>query len=256
MAEAAGRSYPVSYFRRLVTDLMHFSMKVPSVTLERKMDLAPLVEAREASVHRPTWSAIFTKALAMVAVRTPALRTSYLSFPWPRFYEHATNVGTLNVDRTVGDERIVIVAHIDRPEERTLQEIDAIIHDHQEQPVEDLPSYRSADRLSRVPWPLRRLIWWAGLNVLGPTRCRHFGTFNVTSLGAQGAGILRLITLLTTTLHFGILDPAGSLDVRLAFDHRVLDGATAAEVLRDLEQVLLDEILRECMESPKAVLAK
>jgi len=230
---------------------MHFSAKVPSVTIERNMDLARLIAARQANVHEPTWSAIFTKALALVAVRTPALRTSYLSFPWPRFYEHATNVGTLNVDRYVGDERVVIIAHIDSPEKCTLQEIDAIIQNHQEEPVENLPSYRSALRMSRLPWPLRRLIWWAGLNFFGPTRCQHFGTFNVTSLGCQGSGILHLITLLTSTLHFGMLDPAGSLEVRLSFDHRVLDGATAAEVLQNLEQVLLEDIFLECTESAR-----
>jgi hypothetical protein len=35
------------------------------------------------------------------------------------------------------------------------------------------------------------------------------------------------------------------LDVRLAFDHRVLDGALAAEALLQLETVLLGQILDE-----------
>ena len=34
--------------------------------------------------------------------------------------------------------------------------------------------------------------------------------------------------------------------MRLTFDHRVLDGATAAQALADLEDILLDEIVREC----------
>lgn len=48
MSRPTGRYIPVSYFRRLVTDLMYFSAKVPSVTIERRMDLAPLVAARQA----------------------------------------------------------------------------------------------------------------------------------------------------------------------------------------------------------------
>src|SRR6476620_9778117 len=98
MSQATGRYLPVSYFRRLVTDLMHFSAAVPSVTIERRMDLARLVAARHACTPPLSWSAIFTKAFALVAARTPLLRTSYMKCPWPRFYEHAVNIVTLNID--------------------------------------------------------------------------------------------------------------------------------------------------------------
>src|SRR5690348_8549223 len=100
----SGRYTSVSHFRRLVTDLMHFSMKVPSVTVERHLELGRLVAARRASTPTPTWSAIFTKAYALVAAHTPALRTSYLTFPWARFYEHPTNIATLNIDRQLANE--------------------------------------------------------------------------------------------------------------------------------------------------------
>jgi hypothetical protein len=249
MSGATGRYIPVSYFRRLVTDLMHFSAKIPSVTLERRMDLARLVAARQACTPPPTWSAIFVKAFALVAARSPVLRTSYLTFPWPRFYEHSTNIATINVDRQVAAERVVLYTHIASPESLTLPEIDAIIHDHQQQPVENIPSYRLAVRLSRVPWPFRRMLWWAGLNVRGPLRSRFFGTFGITSLGSQGAGITHLVPLLTSQLHYGIFDPAGGLEMRLSFDHRVLDGVTAARGLADLEGVLLREMVLECTQS-------
>src|SRR5947207_575096 len=96
VSQATGRYIPVSYFRRLIADLMHFSAKVPCVTIERRMDLARLVTAREVCTPPPTWSAIFIKAYALVAARTPVLRTSYLTFPSPRFYEHSTNIASLN----------------------------------------------------------------------------------------------------------------------------------------------------------------
>ena len=41
-------------------------------------------------------------------------------------------------------------------------------------------------------------------------------------------------------------DPSGRLDVRLSFDHRVLDGATAANALGEMEAVLLGDIKNEC----------
>ncbi len=246
MSQPSGRYFPVSYFRRLVADLMHFSAKVPSVTIERRMALGPLVAARKAAAPPPTWSAIFARAYALVAARTPLLRTSYMTFPWARFYESAANIATLNVDRQLADERVVLYAHVVAPETLTLREIDAIISHHQQSPVEDIPSYRDAVRLSWVPWPFRQLAWWAALNVFGSLRCHHFGTFGISSLGAMGAGIVHLVPLLTSQLHYGMFDPAGGLDVRLSFDHRVLDGATAAGALADLEAVLHGDLLREC----------
>jgi hypothetical protein len=249
MSPPTGRYIPVSYFRRLVTDLMHFSAAVPSVTIERHMDLARLVAARQACSPPPTWSAIFTKAFALVAARTPLLRTSYMKFPWPRFYEHAINIVTLNVDRQLADERVVIYAHVSSPENHTLQSLDAIIRSYQEDPVESILSYRRAVRMSRIPWPFRRWIWWLGLNAFGSIRCHNFGTFGISSLGSQGAGITQLTPLLSSQLHFGMFDPSGGLEVRLSFDHRVLDGVTAALALGDLEGVLLGEMVRECTAS-------
>jgi hypothetical protein len=249
MSRATGRYISVSYFRRLVTDLMHFSAKVPSVTIERRMGLGRLVAARQECAPAPTWSAIITKAFALVAARTPQLRTSYLTAPWPRLYEHAANVATLTIDRQLADERIVLYAHVSSPEALTLREIDDVIHYHQEEPVGNIPSHRRAVRLSRVPWPFRRLVWWAGLNLLGPVRCRHFGTFGVTSLGALGAGVTHLLPLLTSQIHYGMFDASGGVEMRLSFDHRVLDGATAARALAGLEGVLLGEVLHECVGS-------
>ncbi len=248
---ATGKYVPISYFRRLVADLMHFSAKVPSATIERHMDLANLVAARRTCLPPPTWSAIFTRAYALVAARTPPLRTSYLTFPWPRLYEHAVNIAILNVDRQLVGERVILYTHVPSPESLTLQEVDAVINVHRYDPVDSIPSYRNASRLSRVPWPFRRLLWWAALNVFGSIRCAHFGTFGVSSLGALGAGITRLTPLLTSQLHYGMFDTAGGVEMRLSFDHRVLDGATVAVALADMEDVLLGEITRGCTEAAR-----
>lgn len=249
MSQPSGRYYSVSYFRRLVTDQVKFVASVPSATIERRMNLARLLEARQACSPSLSWSAIFMKAYSVVAARKAALRTSYLKFPWGRFYEHPINVATLNVDRELAHERVILQVHINSPETRTLRDLDALIREYQQQPVESISAYRTAERMSRVPWPLRQWLWWGGLNVFGPTRSRHFGTFSITSVGAHGSGILQLGTLLTATLHYGMLDPRGKLHMRITFDHRVLDGAEVACALEDMETVLLTEILQECAAS-------
>jgi hypothetical protein len=245
MAKRKGHSSHVSPFRWLVTDLMHFSAKVPSVTIERRMKLATMVEARRSCQPRPSWSAIFIKAYATIAAHTPELRTSFLTFPYARLYEHRSNIATMNIERVVNSEKVILQLQIRRPETRTLEEIDALIQHHKEAPVEGLRAYKRARHLSLTPWPIRRLIWWGGLNVFGRRRAHNFGTFGMTTVAAQGAGVLHIIPLLTSTIHYGLFDDAGHLDMRMSFDHRVLDGATAARALIQMEEVLLTHIVKE-----------
>ena len=73
--------------RRLVADLMHASIRVPFVSLARPLYLRTLLEARAQAARRPGWAAIFVKAFALVAKEEPVLRTLYVKWPLPAFYE-------------------------------------------------------------------------------------------------------------------------------------------------------------------------
>jgi hypothetical protein len=253
MEKPVGRSLPVSPFRRVVTDLMHFSRSVPSVTADRRMDLGPLIAARLACAVRPGWCVLFSKAFALLGRDYPDLRRSYLKFPWPRLYEHPHSVVSLNVERQLRDESIVLYCLIRAPENRTLAEMDALVRYHKEEPVENLRSYQRSRDITRIPWPLRHWFWWGSLNVFGRRRSHNFGTFGISSIAAQGAGLLHLIPLLTSTLHYGLFDEHGRLEMRLSWDHRVMDGATVGRVLRDLEALLNREMVREVLNSRRAL---
>ena len=211
------------------------------VNVERAMNLERLVAARLACTPAPSWSAILTKAFAVVAARNPIFRASRIS-PSRGLVSTSTPQASRRSSSIANStpQLLILYAHIDSPESLTLREIDAIIRDHK-QAAPWRPFRRiAAVRMSRIPWPFRRLVLWGGLNTFGSLRCRFFGTFGITSVGSQGAGITHLLPLLTCQLHYGIFDPAGGLAMRVSFDHRVLDGATAAQGLADLEEVLLD----------------
>ena len=117
MRKAAGRTLPISPFRRLVIDLMHFGRQVPAVTVERRMDLSRLVAARAAAPSRPSWTAVFAKAYSLLGRDYPELRRSYLSFPWARLYEHPHNIVALNVERRLPGEDVVPLLPHPRPRE-------------------------------------------------------------------------------------------------------------------------------------------
>jgi len=254
MPQPVGRNLPLSLPRRFIGDLVHFAHRVPTVPVERLMQLAPVIAARQRAQPRPSWCAIFTKAYAFVASAYPELRRAYLSFPQPHLYEHPINVASIAVERRLRDEDAVFFVHLKNPEKQTLQELDWQLRRAKEQPIEKIGSFRRVLLVSRLPWPLRRFVWWTGLNVSGRKRAHYLGTFGVSVYSGLGAASLHPLSPLTTTLNYGVIAPDGGVQVRLVYDHRVLDGATVARALGELERVLTCEILAElrCLQAADA----
>lgn len=252
MPQPAGVSLPLSLPRQLICDYLHFARQIPSVPVQRRMNLGAVVAARAATGLRPSWCAIFTKAYGFVTATTPALRRAYMAFPRPRLYEHPINVASIAIERKYGDEDAVFFAHLRQPEQLSLADIDLRLRQFKEQPLETFGAYRRILLLNRFPRPLRRMLWWLGLNLWGRKRAAFMGTFGVTVYAGLGAASLHPLSLLTTTLNYGVIEPDGTVDVRITYDHRVMDGATVARALAALERVLTHEVLAELRYLPAA----
>lgn len=245
MGLTRGRTIPLSPLRRVMCDLLHFSRQVPLVAIERRFDLGEVIAVRQRMQRRPSWFALFLKAYAQVAQRRDELRRSYLSFPWPRLHQHACNVANLAVARRIGEEDAVLGLQIRHPEQMPLAAIDAFIHRARTEPFERFGDFRRLVFMGRLPGPLRRLMWWAGLNVSGNWRALYAGTFGITGVAALGSASLHLLSPLTTTITYGVFEADGTVPVRLFYDHRVLDGVLPAEALQELEQAMRGSILEE-----------
>ena len=98
--------------------------------------------------------------------------------------------------------------------------------------------------MMRVPWPLRTGLV-VRLNLFVRRRVHNFGTFGISSTAAHGAGIMKLVPMLTATLHYSLFDESNNLQMRLSFDHRVIDGAVAASSMAMMDDILHNEILDE-----------
>src|SRR5947209_2189270 len=245
MSQPKGRNLRLSLPRRFICDLLHFARQVPTVPVQRRMNLAAVVAARQAAAPRPSWPAIFTKAYAFVCAARPELRRSYLSFPRPHLYEHPIAVASVAVERRFGHEDAVFFGLVNSPHALSLAELDRRLRSFKELPLEQVGGFRHALRVSALPRPLRRLAWWVGLNVSGRKRAHFMGTFGLSVYAGLGAASLHPLSPLTTTLNYGVIDADGTVDVRLIYDHRVMDGSTIARALNDLERVLTCEILAE-----------
>jgi hypothetical protein len=238
MGEKVGRLLAISLPRRIICDLVHFAKKVPTVPVQRHMNLAPLMKARAQAFPRPSWCALFTKAYTMVAANRPELRRAYMSIPWAHFYEHPTSIASVAIERRWRDEDAVFFLQIRGAENHTPSQLDDYLQECKVRPIERIGIFRRSLRLARFPGFIRRFCWWLGLNLSGYYRARNWGTFAVTVYSSLGAESLHPLSPLTTLLNYGVIADDGAVDVRIIYDHRVLDGATVARALADLEKTL------------------
>ena len=234
----------ISIPRRLVADLMHASVRVPFVSLTRPVNVRQLAEARAQAASPPGWAAIFVKAFALVAREHPVLRTLYVKWPLPGLYELPRSVAMVAIARNENGEDCVLPQRVTAPDEIPLSQVDALIRQAKEAPIDAVPAFRKMLRVTRLALPLRRILWAIGLN-LGRQRANFFGSFGVTSVAAYGPGELHALSPGPFVLSYGVVRADQSLDVVLRWDHRVAAAAPMAKVLTRLEQVLNGEIAAE-----------
>jgi hypothetical protein len=244
-----GKRLSLTLPRRLIGDLMHFAAGVPTVPVQRRMDLAAVAAARAACPDRPPWPAVFAKGFSLVAAEFPELRRAYCNLPWPHLYEYPVSVVCFAIEREYRGERAVLPFVIKDFARRPLSKTGQWIRAAATRPLEGVTAFRRALRVAGLPRLVRRPLWWAALN-LGRVRANYFGTFAVTAYPGRGAESLHPLTPLTATLTYGLIGPDGRADVRLVYDHRVLDGATVARALTRMEQVLNTAVAAELRGTP------
>jgi len=223
---------------------MRASQDVPLISYRRTLHLGALARARDAACSPPGFAAIIAKAFSLVARDEPLLRTLYLDFPWPHFYELPRSVGLIAVARRIEGEDCVLMQKVCGADELPLATIDAFIRGARTAPVDEVPMFRKLLRISRMPWPLRRIAWWVGLSLDRP-RANFFGSFGISSVSAYGAGDLHPISPGPYILSYGRLGDDGRLDVVIRFDHRVIDAVPIAKAMTRLEHVLNGTIAAE-----------
>ncbi|MGC2774246.1 MAG: acyltransferase [Bradyrhizobium sp.] len=246
-----GTTRTISLPRRLIIDLMRASCDVPFVSLARTLNVRPLLEARSLAACPPGFAAIFVKAFALVALEEPTLRTLYAKWPRPCFYELPRNVAMVAISRVEDGQPCVLPQRVGDPDQLSLAEVDAIIRQGKEAPIDQVPMFRKIMMTTRLPWPLRRIAWMVGLN-FGRQRANWFGNFAVTGVSAYGGGELHALSPGPYILSFDVAKPDGTIGAMIRWDHRVTDAALIARTFARLEQVLNGEIAAELRASRAA----
>jgi hypothetical protein len=245
MRRISGRSVALSLPRRFICDLLHASRHIPVITFERQVNISSVVAARKRLAQPPPWAVLFAKAFAIVAVHRPELRRTYLPLPWPHLWEAEESIASVAVEREYRGEQGVFFGMLKASNRKPLAELTTKVHEWKTKPLDEIPIFRRVLRYSRLPLPLRRFLWWSAVSWSGRVKARNFGTFGISLTGAAGATATNLIGPVTTALNCGVIHSDGTMDLRIHFDHRVLDGMSAARVLVELEEVLKNDIVVE-----------
>ncbi len=245
-----GRMIPVSPNRRMLIDFMWASKKVPMVAVQRLVRIPHLVAARAACATRPSWEAIFLKAYGIATGEFPELRRAYVKLPWPHFYEANAPVGAIAVARDYLGEPSLFGITLPEPGKLPLLEITQTIAHARHAPIEDIKIFRRLVRFIRLPWLLRRMLLWLALNI-GRQRTRYLGTYGIITTAALGVESIHVLSVQPTTMAYGIIADDGSLQVRLFWDHRVVDAVIVASALTRFEQILNGAIADEISALPR-----
>ncbi|TCO60792.1 2-oxo acid dehydrogenase subunit E2 [Actinocrispum wychmicini] len=163
----------------------------------------------------------------------------------PRVARYGSVNGKLTLDKTLNGHRIVLATVLPDVQDATLEEIQEHIEQFRDGDPATQPEFAAVRLLHRLPWPLAPLLYRLGVRPLS-RRPETMGTFAVTSLGHRPVDGFYSVGGTTVTFGLGRITDrpvarAGQVVIApvmrlcLTFDHRVIDGAEAADVLTEVK---------------------
>ncbi|MFF4011490.1 2-oxo acid dehydrogenase subunit E2 [Streptomyces sp. NPDC001717] len=166
----------------------------------------------------------------------------------PRIARYPFVNGKLALDRTLDGRRVVLGSVVPDLHTAELPAVQAHLDRVRDGDPDRLEDFEGIRKLHRLPWPEGRRTFRQAAGSLA-LRPHLTGTFSVSSLGHRAVDSFHSVGGTTTTFGVGrILDRpvarggeitvAPVLRLSLAFDHRAIDGAEAADVLTEVKEAL------------------
>jgi pyruvate/2-oxoglutarate dehydrogenase complex dihydrolipoamide acyltransferase (E2) component len=258
------RELPFTKNRQLISDMLTRARRFHApVTGSLELDVTDTrarlrAETREGS--RVGLVPYLVCATARVVRAHPVLKR-HLFTTWygrKREIEFDSISCTLIVARKSKDGESILFPLVIRDVDRlSIGEIAAIIADHRDRPIEELPQFQAMERIKRLPG---LALTWVSYKARSDPRfyLEHFGTYGLSSLidvgGAMNAMAVdanTAIAFLPSSLkkrpwvHQGKVVPREILNVSLVVDHNLVDGG---------ESLRISHTVRDLIEKPERVL--
>lgn len=235
--------------RRHTLHFLEYAAGQRPVFLDTDIDMTEVLAHRDGAERHYSTVTYLLHATGRVLARHP--EANAVLARGRRILRFPDVTGKLALDAHVPDgDRIVLSALFPSLEAASLDDIQDRVDRYREAPdVTALPEFRGVRTLARLPAWLGRLAFAAAVRD-GRRRPSVLGTVSVSSLGhrpvdgfhSTGGTALTLTCGRTAPRPVvrddGRIEAAPLMRLGLTFDHRVLDGAAAADVLADLKQAL------------------
>lgn len=214
------------------------------VHLMADVDATALKAARTASGGKLSYVSFVVKAAADVVAKYPDARAVLRDGLRPKLAMIEDVHAKVLFDKTVDGQRCVVSGTVASAQSRSVAEVQGAIDTYKDAAVDEHGPFRQLRRIQRLPLPVLRLVY--RLLLRDPIRRSALqGTLAVTSIGHER--VRAIFPMISGPLGFGVGHVSDAPTVRdgqlaiapmftlsLTFDHRVLDGAMASEVLANV----------------------
>jgi pyruvate/2-oxoglutarate dehydrogenase complex dihydrolipoamide acyltransferase (E2) component len=218
------------------------------VHLMTDVDSSRLNAARAAASGRISFTTFVVKAAAEIVAACPEARMILLDGMHPRLVTLSDVTAKILFDKTIEGKRCVVSGTVTNPQTLSVSAIQEEIDGYKNAPVAQDGPFAALWKLQRLPLPVMRMVYQAVLR--HPLRRAKFqGNFSVTSVGQEsvrsilpmiagtiGIGVGRIVD--SPAVRDGQIVIAPMMTLSLTFDHRVLDGALASELLSGIRSRL------------------
>jgi pyruvate/2-oxoglutarate dehydrogenase complex dihydrolipoamide acyltransferase (E2) component len=247
------RTAPIARQRWHTLAFLEEVRSVSPVFLSADVDMTRVTGHRAAMLAQGRRYSLVTYVLyagARVVHEHPEANSALVGRVRPRVVRSPSAHGKLTLDKTLNGQRIVLTAVLPDLQRASLDEIQQMVDKYRALDPAVAAQFAPVRALHKLPRALGRLAFRAAARSAS-RRTSVFGTFAVTSLGHGVVDDFYSVGGTTVTLGVGRctdrpvvrggqIQVAQVLRLSLTFDHRVIDGAEAADVLGDLVARLED----------------
>jgi pyruvate/2-oxoglutarate dehydrogenase complex dihydrolipoamide acyltransferase (E2) component len=238
---------PLARERRHTLYFLNEIREFSPVFLDTDVDMTAVRRHRAGPVHYSVVSYVLHTS-ATVLAKHPDANAAVTGRRWPRIAHHEHVCGKLTLDRTLGGRRVVLAAVLPDLDLADLDGIQRLVEHYRDGDPEKMDEFAGVRALHRLPAAIGALAYRRTVRPLR-NRARRVGTFAVTSLGHRPVHSFHSVGGTTVTLGLGQiadrpvvrggeLAVAPLMRLSLSFDHRVIDGAEAADVLTEIKDGL------------------
>ena len=242
---------PLARERRHTLHFLRVTRDISPVFLDTEVDMSAVVAHRDAARARGVRYSLVTYSVwqaGRVLAAHPEANVAIRGTLRPRTIRYGSVIAKVTLDRSVNGQRVVLSVLLPGADTASMDGLQERLDEIRDSDPERSPEFAPVRLLHRLPVPLGRLAYRIGVRPLR-RRADAFGTVSITSLGHRPVDGFYSVGGTTITLGLGqvtnrpvvradAVTSAPVMRLSLAFDHRVIDGAEAADILTDFKNGL------------------